>query len=76
MKVTITRPIELEADLPKGTVVLKNSPKGWVTWFWKEKGHNSVHVCTCEDTEFDCQNDTMEIELNKDELQELVKLIK
>ena len=74
MKITITRPVELVADLPKGTIVLKDSPEGWVTWFWKEG--TCIHVATTEDFNFECQNDTLEIELNKDEIHELAKLIK
>ena len=75
MKVTITKePEMITADLEKGSKVVSQC-NGWVTWVRKDSiGH--VHISTCMENEFECQNDTETIELTNEEWKQVKKELK
>mgnify|MGYP001566746777 CR=1 FL=1 len=74
MKIEITLPDQKVARVfPKGTRLLSHE-KGWVSWY--RIAGNRVDVFTCCEEDFECQNDTSEIALWKDEIRKLAKAIR
>jgi hypothetical protein len=74
MIITFKAEQTFSADLPSNSKLVMVRG-GFVTWYTKNRD-GLYDVSTCPIDSFECQNDTTSIELHRDEILALVKMVK